>query len=127
MTASEPDSESMREGRDERLRALVRHSFDAIALIGPEGTVEYVSPAVTRILGYTPEEFLGSDGFGRTEPGDVEWARGLFAGLPAKRGPSAASDARLRHKDGSWRGVEGRVTNLQEDPAVRSVVVNFRD
>jgi hypothetical protein len=36
-------------------------------------------------------------------------------------------DARLRHKDGSWRWVEGRVTNLLENPAVRAVVSNFRD
>src|SRR3954469_7427785 len=108
MSMNEPDSEAMKDGQDERLRALVRHSFDAIALIGPEGTVEYVSPAVTRILGYTPEEFLGSDGFGHVHPEDVERVRGRFAGLLAQPGASAAIDARLRHKDGSWRWIESR-------------------
>ena len=38
--------------KNDRLGALVQHSFDAIALISPDGAVEYISPAVSRILGY---------------------------------------------------------------------------
>jgi signal transduction histidine kinase len=35
--------------------------------------------------------------------------------------------ARHRHKDGSWRILEGKGRNLLDDPAVRGVVVNARD
>src|SRR4051812_2650275 len=127
MDMNEPDSESMKGGQDERLRALVQHSFDAIALISPEGTVEYVTPAVTRILGHTPEEFISRNGFGHIHPEDVGRVRGRFAELLTQPGASVAIDTRLRHKDGSWRWVESRVTNLLENPAVRAVVSNFRD
>jgi len=34
---------------------------------------------------------------------------------------------RLRHKDGSWRHFEAVRTNLLDDPAVRGIVINYRD
>ncbi len=34
---------------------------------------------------------------------------------------------RLRHKDGSWRWVEVKVTNLISNPAVEGIVGNYRD
>jgi PAS domain S-box len=34
---------------------------------------------------------------------------------------------RLRHQDGSWRWMEGSLTNLLDEPAVQSVVINYRD
>ena len=54
MTKQERDFDPLKKGQDERLGALVEHSFDAITLVGPDGTVEYVSPAIGAILGYTP-------------------------------------------------------------------------
>ena len=34
---------------------------------------------------------------------------------------------RLRHQDGSWLWIEGFFTNLLDEPAVQSVVINYRD
>jgi two-component system cell cycle sensor histidine kinase/response regulator CckA len=34
---------------------------------------------------------------------------------------------RVRHRDGSWRWIEATVANLLDDPAVRSIVANYRD
>ena len=93
---------------DERFKSLVQHSFDVIALVGPDSTVHYATPSVSRVLGYAPDEFLGLKGFG--EPG-----------------ASLSLETRLRHKDGSWQRVESRVTNLLEEPTVRAIVWNFRD
>ena len=51
MTKEERNFDPLKKGQDERLGALVEHSFDAITLVGPDGTVEYVSPAIGAILG----------------------------------------------------------------------------
>ena len=112
---------------DERFKALVEHSFDVIALVGPDATVEYVSPAIGRVLGYTPDEFIGLNGFEHIHPDDVEEVRRRFDEVLKQPGASLAIDTRLRHKDGSWRWVESRVTNLLEEPTVRAIVSNFRD
>ena len=122
-----PNSGSFERDHDGRLKALIEHSFDVIALVGPDGTVEYVSPAIGRVLGYTPDEFIGLNGFEQIHPEDVEEVRRRFGEVLEQPGASLAIDTRLRHKDGSWRWVESRVTNLLEEPAVRAVVSNFRD
>ncbi len=43
--------------------------------------------------------------------------------------PGSVKEAnfRLRHKDGSWRWMEAVITNLLDEPAVQSVVINYRD
>jgi C4-dicarboxylate-specific signal transduction histidine kinase len=38
-----------------------------------------------------------------------------------------AVETRVRHKDGSWRHLEGIANNLLEDPAVGGMVFNHRD
>ena len=44
--------------RDERLRALVQHSSDAIMVVRADGSLAYVSPSIERLLGYNPDEFV---------------------------------------------------------------------
>src|ERR671917_189343 len=39
---------------EERFRSLVRYSSDIITLLEADGTVQYVSPAVERVMGYKP-------------------------------------------------------------------------
>jgi len=35
--------------------------------------------------------------------------------------------ARVRHKNGTWRHLEGVWTNLLDDPSVAAIVNNYRD
>jgi PAS domain S-box-containing protein len=44
---------------EERFSALVQHAPDIIALFDADGVLTYASPALTRILGYEPEELVG--------------------------------------------------------------------
>ena len=111
----------------ERLAALVEHGFDVIVLADPQGVVQYVTPSIADLLGYSPAEFVGVDGFAFIHPNDVEDVRRRFEAVAAQPRRSEAIDARLRHKDGSWRWVESRLTNLLHNPAVGALVVNVRD
>ena len=44
---------------EERFRGIAERSFDAIVTVGTERKFTFASPAVERIIGYTPEEFTG--------------------------------------------------------------------
>ena len=115
------------ERNERRFKALIERSHDVISLIGADNKRLYYSPSVTRILGYAPEELLGTDSHSLTHPDDVEEMRRI--GMELRRTPnkSIAYQARLRAKDGSWKWIEAIATNMLDDPDVGAVVVNFRD
>jgi PAS domain S-box-containing protein len=110
-----------------RFRAIIEHSWDALALIGPDGVIRYASPSTTRVLGYTPEEFVGHNLFEFMHPADLERTQGLFAQLLTQPGGSISAPYRFRHKDNSWRWLEGTGTNLLAEPSVQAIVGNYRD
>lgn len=110
-----------------RFRALVELSLDAMALIESDGKVTYVSPAITRILGYSPDEFCLKSPFELVHPEDQEKARTLFKKLLDNPGDSQSVANRVQHKDGSWRWVETSSVNQLHKSGVNSVISNFRD
>jgi diguanylate cyclase (GGDEF)-like protein/PAS domain S-box-containing protein len=111
-----------------RFRALVEHSWDAVTVLGPDSIVQYISPSTTRILGYTPDDVIGRTLDDLIHPDDLpgRTERGAML-LGGGSGTSVSGEMRIRHKDGGWRWLEMVTTNLIADPAVRGLVVNFRD
>ncbi len=112
---------------EERFRALVENSFDAISLIGPDGTIRFVTPPATRILGYSTDEYLQLKSLDLIHPEDVSQARRKLAWVAERPGQSVTNLHRMRHRDGSWRWIEGTGTNLFDDPVLNGIVINFRD
>ena len=96
---------------ERRYRILADHSSDIIVRARMDGTRVYVSPSVTDVLGWTPEEQLGPARRDLVHPED----RPLFVGeLQAIRAGTTQSTLayRYRHKDGHYVWVESvtRVT-----------------
>ncbi len=110
-----------------RFRALVQHAGDLITLVAEDGTIRYESPSLERILGYRPAEREGRSLHELLHPDDLP---ALIAAARQLRRTSAVGvtlTLRLRHRDGSWRWLEGVATNLLADPAVGAIVLNSRD
>jgi diguanylate cyclase (GGDEF)-like protein/PAS domain S-box-containing protein len=109
-------------------RALIQNAADILAIVGLDGRVRYVSPAVETVLGYTPDELDGIGVLTLFHPEDAERARSVSsARLAGAALPDASRVYRLRRRDGSWRHLEVVTTNLLEDPNVRGIVLNIRD
>jgi PAS domain S-box-containing protein len=113
--------------QESRFRALIEKSFDAVAIVAADGIVQYITPSVTRLLGYAPEEFIGQDIFSLIHPADRERVQVLFGRLASHPGTSSRTEYRYRHKNGSYVWIERVASNLLADPDVRGVVINFRD
>src|SRR4028118_1383472 len=113
---------------ERRFHALTENALDIVMVTRPDGAIRYLSPSVERVLGYTPEEVLGTNTAEYVHPDDLERAFGELEALLSKPGvhPEAV-ETRVRHKDGSWRHLEGMATNLLDDPAVEGLVFNQRD
>src|SRR5258708_10205473 len=111
---------------DERFRALIEHSTDAIALLTPEGTVTYASPSTERVTGYTAEELVGMNGFALLHPEDRKDIRQQFTALLDRSSHFLTVECRLRHTDGTWHWMAGTLTSLLADPAVAARVCHYR-
>lgn len=112
---------------EEHFRRLIENASDLISILDPQGFIRYQSPAVTRMLGYTPEEMIGKNAFGYLAPEDVAPTQERLQQLTEHPGTPVAAEFRFRHKDGSWRYIESIGTTLPLDSPAGGVVINSRD
>jgi PAS domain S-box-containing protein len=112
---------------EERFRALVENSSDALLLIDPEGRVQYVTPSSQRSFGYAPEDMTGRSVFDFLHPDDRDMVAARMADTLGAPGGSLTAEVRFQHADGSTRIMEGIAVNRLDDPSVRAIVVNARD
>jgi PAS domain S-box-containing protein len=110
-----------------RFRVLIEKSAEGTSLTAADGSNLYRSPAISRMLGWTPEEMAGRPWMDNVFPDD----RASFAAdvkrLMRGEGREVSLQFRACHQDGSVRWMEGSVTNFLDDPDVRAVVAHFRD
>ncbi len=116
------------EAREERWRALIENSGDAISLVDGSGQIIYASPSTANVLGYQPDELIGRPARELVHPDDQPMTRTEHERLQRRPGRSAVIPPfRVRHRDGSWRWVEAVWSNLLEVASVAAVVANYRD
>jgi PAS domain S-box-containing protein len=111
---------------ERRFRSLIERSLDLITILQPDGRVVYESPALETLLGYRPEEMVGRNAFDIVHPDDGPV---VAAAMDELRGDTGTAGVllRCRHKNGTWRYIEGSIANMLDDPAVRGIVANGRD
>ncbi len=112
---------------ERRFRALIENASDMISVMDADAVITYQSPAVERILGYTPGEVEGTDMFRWFHPDDAKLMRERLPRMLRHRGMLPAAEYRLLHKDGTYRLLELFGNNLLDDPVVNGFVVNLRD
>jgi PAS domain S-box-containing protein len=112
---------------EERFRALVEHSSDALFLMDGDGRITYLSPSSERHLGWTPEQMVGRSIFDFIDPDDRDLLGTRMADARGHRGKTFVVQLRFHHADDSWRIIEVLGVNRLADPAVAGIVVNVRD
>jgi diguanylate cyclase (GGDEF)-like protein/PAS domain S-box-containing protein len=112
---------------EERFRSLVSNAMDAVSVVDAQGRVTYESPSVTAVLGYAPQELLGTNSLEIVHPEDLSRAQQILGEVAATPGGTGAAELRVQAVDGRWLWVDVRVTNLLDDPNVNGIVANFRD
>ena len=114
---------------EQRFRALVQNTSDIITVQRADGSLDYVSPAVTTVLGWPTQQAWEApyQPFELIHPNDRDRVMAAFTDGLAQPGVGPALEYRMLHADGSWRDVESIGNNLLDDPAVGGVVVTTRE
>ena len=112
---------------DDLRRLVVERSHDLVTMIEPDGTIVYASAAWETVLGYAPEEVVGTSLADYTHPDDLE--RGLEAIAMQAAGTAIPSIVtRRRAKDGRWVSIESSSTPVYDgDGNVTHIIGSARD
>ncbi|MGF1488610.1 MAG: PAS domain S-box protein [Prochloraceae cyanobacterium] len=98
-------AEVLLQQREELYRLLADNSTDIISIRNKEGTIDYISPAVFNMLGYRPEELLGTSIYQLFHPEDAKALEKTYA-LINKLPEKIVHTQRLRHREGYYLWVE---------------------
>ena len=109
-----------------RFAALVEQVSDLIVVVDPDGTIRYLSPAVSRTLGHDEGQLEGTNVLDLVHPEDRPADLPTLA-QPTDQGIGSPIVLRVAASDDSWRHLEVIVTDLTLNPAIGGVVLNARD
>jgi len=126
VTANKQNEEALRTS-EQRFRALVENGWDGIIVFNQDGSFQYASDSVGRLLGYSMTDLYRMTSIDFIHPEELPFIQGEMAQIEQQPGISVTRVHRVRRSDGSWIWIETTVTNLLHDPAVRGIVGNFRD
>jgi PAS domain S-box-containing protein len=121
------EKNSLEQAIDNKFKAIVEHTLDALTMRDAEGKLMYLSPGFTKILGYTFDEIKEMDVALLLHPEDVSDLSKRIAQAKANPGVPVYGRNQMRHNGGHYIWVEGTITNLLEDEHVKALVGNFRD
>ena len=112
---------------EKKFRSLTEKSFDAIVVYNEEGLITYVTPSVYNVIGYTPEELVGTSRRNYIISEDLPLAKELLSSVLQRPQERIEGFLRLVRKDGQTIWTETIMTNLLLNESIQGVVCNFRD
>lgn len=111
-----------------RLQALVRHSSDALLVLGDADLITYATPAATALFGGDPTGWTSTEVLAHIHPEERDAAhRVLLETLLQDGGRPTRLETRLVDAEGSERHVEVVAVDLTRDTDVGGTVLTFRD
>lgn len=110
-----------------RLQTLLENASEVILIYEKDHTVRYASPSVSRILGYTQEEIIGTDDISHVHEEGREAVNKMFDELLAHPGQKHTVQYSYHKNDGERIWLEATGTNLLDDPAIEGVLINASD
>lgn len=104
-----------------RYRLITQNTSDLIAIIDEQRCFRYVSPSVTTLLGYAPDELIGADALAALHPDDRPLSERYWREVMSQMRTTATF--RYRHADGSWLWFECDLKAVLQDGAYSLIVV----
>lgn len=110
-------------------RMLTEMSGDMVTQVALDGRRTYVSPASLQLLGWAPEELVGTRALGAAHPDDVAETDGVLAAISTGTAEDVTVAYRARRRDGSevWIEANVRITRDPDTGQASGAVMISRD
>jgi PAS domain S-box-containing protein len=107
--------------------SLIENITDIITVIDKECIVQYQSPSLTKILGYSQNERIGKKLFNLIHKEDIAAVNSYINQLQSKPGLTNKIIYRVKHKNGSYRYIESIGNNQLNNFLIKGIIINSRD
>lgn len=111
---------------ESRFKKLIQEGSDLIAIFDIEGKLQYVSPNVEKVMGFSTEEIIAHNAFGFVHPEDQGWLQTVLAQFKNQR-RIEIPPFRIICKNGEIKWLETTATDLKDDETVGGIIANARD
>lgn len=112
------------EEREGELEKLSSHAF---LLVGTDGTILYASKSTVRVMGFSPAEYVGRNCLDFVHPDDLTHLTLLLARSLRSLGQPMWIEYRTKHRNGSWRFLEGAIINPFCESPIDAAILTYRD
>ncbi len=119
-------AEQARQETDLRFRTVVDNSYDVVAVIDRDARVKWVTPSCQHLLGWSPAELEGTNGFDLVHPDDRDELFLELVEFMAGTGETSPTTVRMQHRDRSWHHIELVGTDFLDHPGIEGVALNLR-
>jgi PAS domain S-box-containing protein len=85
---------------------MLENDLEIHHVVDAEARILYMSPSVEQVLGYRPEELVGTSSVELVHPDDLDPPMRLLGEHERHLGRFHFLEQRIRHRDGTWRRME---------------------
>jgi PAS domain S-box-containing protein len=111
----------------EQLSALLDSVRELIAILSPQGNIQFANAGFKRLLGYRTEDLIGKPIASILHGTDVAGVRKCLQELGKNGGEALSKRCQLQSVDGNWRWFEAVARDCSSVPGIEGTVVSFQD
>jgi diguanylate cyclase (GGDEF)-like protein/PAS domain S-box-containing protein len=110
-----------------KYRALIKETFDVLEILDADGTIVFINEASEKVLGYRPEERIGKKVYDYYCEAEAKKLKEMINNVTKEPRKIEHGDIAFRTKEGKQIYLDFRMENFLHDPAIKGIVVNFRN
>lgn len=110
-----------------RMQLLLENASEVIAIYEEDRSVRYISPSITKILGYDQNDLTGIKDEKYVVADYIDLYHKMFQAVHDNPYESKTIQYEYIKKDGESVWLESTATNLLSDPSIQGIIVNSRD
>ncbi|MFN8299947.1 MAG: PAS domain S-box protein [Chitinophagales bacterium] len=109
----------------EKYELLANNITDLVCILDMQGTFTYVSPSITKLTGFLPEQLIGTNGVDYLHPADMRTLTQARKHLKAGNFEIDNVQHRFKTTDGRWRWMESAGRMTKNEAGVTTSIVMF--